>query len=1306
MPVANFSFASTNGGCTPDSVLFTNSSTGANFYIWDFGDFSSADSSVNPSHNYLWQGVFIITLTAYDTLTGDSDVVTDIIVIQYKPDPFWAWFYYTPFSPVCFGASIDFSTFLFPTPDYYTWDFGDGDSASSANPSHTYSSPGTYVVTMIAGNSCGTDSYSDTIVISTTAPPPFPSYSAFPNPVCPGTPVDFYDWSWPIPTSWAWSFGDGDSAFTQNASHTYPIPGTYLISSTVSNGCNDTTLFDSIVVDNSIIPLISAWSYPDTVCPGDSTYFTTFGSDLTSYSWDFGDTNFSLQQNPNHVYANTGIFDAVVTGTNGCGNSNTDTVEVVVTNSAAPNSWFNASPSSFCPSFSNICVGMTVTFTNWSYKDVSSLWDFGDGNTSMSTNPTHIYADTGNYIVKLVSTSSCGGQDSIWQCIRVEDDVVPSPFFCTNPSCFPTYTICVGGNVQFNNWSSDTLNCFWDFGDGDTSNLVNPSHVYADTGLYIVTLSVTNTCGNTGTFADAINVTLNGPGPGNSGFGTSPFSPCPGEPTWFWPFGFTGSAWFWDFGDGNTSTLQNPTNYYAAKGTYTVTYIVYNSCSSDTSTMNITVKDGAIADFSYASICLGDSVDFLDASSPTPTSWAWDFGDGDTSTTQNPTHGFDSAGVSYNVSLTVVYNSCVTSVTKTIVVGEILLSSSQVDASCGLANGIATVVPLGGTLPYTYQWDDFGTQTTASATGLGAGVYNVTVTDASACNNTYSVTLTNTAVPTVSISSNADVSCKAFCDGFAVAIASSGTPLYTYLWDDPGTQNTASATGLCEGTFKILVTDANGCMDSANVTISEPTLLSSSIIDSTMANCGGVCDGLAEVAGSGGTTPYFYAWNNPSAQTTSAATGLCAGVSNVTVTDGNGCTTISSVSITEPPLLTASFTDTTHLMCASICIGNATVAGAGGNPPYTYLWDDPMLQTNAMATGLCAGTFNPSVTDADGCTSTNSIAINAPAALLLTTSNTDAACGMSDGTATVVVTGGTGSYTYLWDDPGTQTTAAAVGLGAGVYTVLITDGNGCTDSSSVPVNNAGAPTVTISASTNVSCNGANDGQATVTATGGTAPLTYLWNDPGAQTSTTATGLGGGTYSATVTDANGCIASDIVVITEPTAINISYLVDSATFGVDDGAINASVSGGLSPYTYSWSSAQTTQDLDSIFAGTYTLSVTDSNGCVVSAAIVVGEYTSIMQQNFTEDKIALYPNPVSETLTISLELIAYSNAEIAIYNLLGERLTHDILLGVQSTEYSQDISDFTNGVYLIEFRLNNSDNSVTNQRVIRKKITVVR
>jgi hypothetical protein len=111
-------------------------------------------------------------------------------------------------------------------------------------------------------------------------------------------------------------------------------------------------------------------------------------------------------------------------------------------------------------------------------------------------------------------------------------------------------------------------------------------------------------------------------------------------------------------------------------------------------------------------------------------------------------------------------------------------------------------------------------------------------------------------------------------------------------------------------------------------------------------------------------------------------------------------------------------------------------------------------------------------------------------------------------------------------------------------------------------------------------------------------------------------------------------------------------------------------------------------------------------VDSAAIVVGEYTSIMQQNFTEDKIALYPNPVSETLTISLELIAFSNAEIAIYNLLGERLTHDILLDIQSTEYSQDISDFTNGVYLIELRLNNSDNSVTNQRVIRKKITVVR
>lgn len=918
-PIASFSFATTNGSCTPDSVVFTNSSTGANFYIWDFGDFSPTDSSDDPYHWYNWQGVFIITLTAYDTLTGDSDIVTDIINIGYTPDPWWAWFNYSPFTPVCFGSTIDFTTFIWPTPDYYSWDFGDGDSASSLNTSHTYADTGTYVVTMIAGNSCGSDFYTDTIDVTTDAAPPWPSYSAWPNPVCPGTPVEFNDWSSPVPTSWEWSFGDGDTAFTQNTTHTYSAPGSYTLTFTVGNGCSDTTVISSITVDNSIIPSVWSWSFPDTVCPGDSVFFNSSGQNLVSYSWDFGDTNFSLQENPDHIYSFTGSYDVIFTGTNGCGNSNNDTTTVVVSNSAAPDSWFDYSPWSTCPTFSSICPGTAVIFTNWTDGGVSSLWDFGDGNTSTDTDPTHIYADTGNFTVKLVSTSSCGGKDSIEQCVRIVDDAVPSAFFCTNPSCFPSYTICIGGSVQFLNWSSDTMNCSWDFGDGNISNLVNPSHLYADTGSYIVTLTVTNACGNTSTAVDVINVALDGSGPGNMGFGTSPLSPCPGEQTWFWDFGFTGSAWYWDFDDGNSSTLQNPTHFYTAGGTYTVTFINYNSCSSDTAIMDITVKDGSIADFSYTSICLGDSVDFFDGSSLTPDTWAWDFGDGDTSTTQNPSHGFDSVGVSYNVSLTVTYNGCVTSISKTIVVGEILISSSQV---------------------------------------------------------------------------------------------------------------------------------------------------------------------------------------------------------------------------------------------------------------------------------------------------------------------------------------------------------------------------------------------------NVTCNGADDGQATVTATGGTAPLTYLWNDPLAQTSTTATGLGGGTYSATVTDANGCIASDVVIINEPSAISISYVADTAAFGQDDGYINANVSGGTLPYTYSWSNGESTEDLDSIFAGTYTLTVTDSNGCMDSVSIVVGEYTGIVDRIENGDKINLYPNPVAGMVTISLELTEISDVEIVIYNILGERVVHELFLNIQNTEVLQDLSSFKNGIYLVEIRLKNSGNPITNHRVLRKKITVVR
>jgi len=259
-PVAGFTYAFTNGGCTSDSVVFSNTSTGADVYMWEFGDFTPPVFTLgDTSHWYTWDNAFVVTLTAYDTVTGDSDLFTDFVIIGYTPFPGWAWFFPQPNNPVCLGNEVEFTSFMFPAPTSVIWDFGDGDSLFTIGATHTYADTGTYVVTLIASTSCGSDTYVDTVIVDANAPPPqFPWFWAFPDPACPGTAVSFTNGTWPPPLTTVYDFGDGDSAFTYDASHAYAATGTYYTSLTVDNGCNDTTIFDSIVIDNTIIPSVFA----------------------------------------------------------------------------------------------------------------------------------------------------------------------------------------------------------------------------------------------------------------------------------------------------------------------------------------------------------------------------------------------------------------------------------------------------------------------------------------------------------------------------------------------------------------------------------------------------------------------------------------------------------------------------------------------------------------------------------------------------------------------------------------------------------------------------------------------------------------------------------------------------------------------------------------------------------------------------------------------------------------------------------------------------------------------------------------
>ncbi len=287
-----------------------------------------------------------------------------------------------------------------------------------------------------------------------------------------------------------------------------------------------------------------------------------------------------------------------------------------------------------------------------------------------------------------------------------------------------------------------------------------------------------------------------------------------------------------------------------------------------------------------------------------------------------------------------------------------------------------------------------------------------------------------------------------------------------------------------------------------------------------------------------------------------------------------------------------------NLLCNSVCTGSASVSPSGGTAPYTYLWNTS--QTTSSISGLCASTYSVTVTDANGCNTVQTITITEPLPLNINTTSTPSNCGNNDGTATANPGGGVGPYTYMWSN--SQVTATATGLAAATYTATITDANGCTLTATATVGNTNGPLLSIPLQTNLLCFGDVNGDATSSASGGTAPYTYLWSN--GQTTVTATGLTSGTYTLTITDAAGCTATQTITITEPPLLTASALSTNANCGNNDGTANSSAIGGTSPYTYSWSTGATTQNISALAAGSYTVTITDLNGCTQTSSVAVG------------------------------------------------------------------------------------------------------
>ena len=424
-----------------------------------------------------------------------------------------------------------------------------------------------------------------------------------------------------------------------------------------------------------------------------------------------------------------------------------------------------------------------------------------------------------------------------------------------------------------------------------------------------------------------------------------------------------------------------------------------------------------------------------------------------------------------------------------------------------------------------------------------------------------------------------------------------GFDSYSYTWSPSSFLNvtnsasvTASAVNAAT-TYNVTAT-ANGCSATGSISIAINNPSTTATVN-THATCLGN-DGSATASSASGVAPYSFVWSNGSTDATAA---LAAGSYTVTSTDALGCQSTSAVTVSSNNIAL----NNTATSAAATCLasdGTATVTTSNGLAPYSYLWSDG--QTTATASGLTAASYTVTVTDANGCVGTSAATVTTGSGNLGSTITTVAAnCLGADGSATLVIAGGTAPFSVLWSNGATGTTAS--GLTAGTYSATVTDANGCVSSASNLVNaNQGTLSATASA-TNATCTAA-DGAVSVNIVGGTAPFTTLWSN--GATSTNVNGLAVGTYTVTVTDANGCVSSSTSTVTATSGtLAVSAASTNAVCTANNGTATATITGGTAPFTSLWSNGSTSTTLSGLATGTLTVTVTDANGCVNTATTTV-------------------------------------------------------------------------------------------------------
>ncbi|HKR04723.1 MAG TPA: gliding motility-associated C-terminal domain-containing protein [Bacteroidia bacterium] len=1190
-----------NGGTAPYSYNWSNGSTSQNLNNVPAGSYSVTITDVNGCLFNINGQTISQPPAALNTSVGATSNVS------------------------CFGGnngSITLNVNGGTAPYSYNWSNG----ANTQNLSNI--SSGTYTVLVTDANGCTVQSSS--IIIGQPASALNGSATTTQNVSCNsganGT-VTLTVTGGTAPYIFNWSTG----ATTQNISGLYS--GTYVVTVTDAQGC----IFSaSAVVAQPVGALNSTINVSQNVnCFGGSNGSIILnvngGTAPYTYTWSNGASTQNLSN------LSTGTYSVTITDANGCINVASASVNQP---SAALNGSASSTTNVSCFGGNNGDINLSVTGGTAPY---SYQWSNGASTQNISN------LATGTYTVSVTDVNGCT--------TIVSGIAINQPGAALNGNASSTSNVsCFGGNNGGINLSVNGGTAPYSYQWSNGANTQNITNLAA--GTYTVTVTDVNGCVTT-----VSGIAINEPAAAlNGNVSSSTNVNCFGGNNGGINLSVNGGTAPYSYQWSNGASTQNISNL--AAGTYTVSVTDANGCSTIVSGIAINEPAAALSAsiFSQQNInCFSGatgSVDLTVTDGIPPYTYNWSNGE----TTQDI--GNLASGL-YTCTITDA-NGCLFTISASIAQPNAALNASisvSQNVSCNSGtNGSINLTATDGTAPYTYDWSNG--ETMEDISNLSAGTYTVTVTDANGCVFTTSATVTQ---PAGALNATAvvtqNVNCNSGANGAIDLTATDGTAPYSFIWSNG--QTTEDISNLTTGTYTVTITDANGCVFITSATVTQPAgALNATANVSQNVSCYSGSNGSIDLTATDGTSPYSYNWSNGA--TTEDINNLSAGTYTVTVTDANGCLFTISATITQPnAALNASANVSQNVSCYSGANGSINLTATDGTSPYSYSWSNGA--TTEDLNNLSAGTYTVTVTDANGCTAIVSATVTQPTAALSASANVsqNVSCySGANGSINLTATNGTSPYSYSWSNG--ATTEDVNNLSAGTYTVTVTDANGCVFTTSATITQ---PNAALNASINVAsvvyCYAGSNGSFDLTVTDGTAPYSYIWSN--GATTEDLNNLSAGTYTVTITDANGCVFTTSAIITQPNAaLNASANVSQnvSCYSGANGSINLTATNGTSPYSYQWSNGETTEDLNNLSAGTYTVTVTDANGCVFTTSATITQPTAAL----------------NASANVSQNVSCYSGANGSI-NLIATNGTSPYSYQWSNGVTTEDLNNLSAGTYTV-------------------------